>query len=355
MYNVSVSPHVRDKSSTKSIMRDVAIALVPTLGFGVYQFGWNALLLIAISVLSCVGFEALYELLAKKPITVFDYSAVVTGLILAVNLPPTAEWWMPILGSAFAIIVVKMLFGGLGQNFMNPALAGRAFLAISFAQRMTNFAVDGYSGATPLAVLKEGKLVDIKDVFLGFQSGCIGEVSALAILIGAAYLVCRRVISLRIPITYIVTTVVVATLIRYGGIQGISAALADVKNIISAYNSETLTFGAAMGSILSRIFSHSLAELFSGGLLVGAFFMATDYVSSPVTVKGQIVFGLIIGLLTALFRTLGQSAEGVSYAILIGNLLVPLIENRTVPRAFGCEREKWFRKLIKEGEDDGKK
>lgn len=327
MYNVSVSPHVRDKSSTKSIMRDVAIALVPTLGFGVYQFGWNALLLIAISVLSCVGFEALYELLAKKPITVFDYSAVVTGLILAVNLPPTAEWWMPILGSAFAIIVVKMLFGGLGQNFMNPALAGRAFLAISFAQRMTNFAVDGYSGATPLAVLKEGKLVDIKDVFLGFQSGCIGEVSALAILIGAAYLVCRRVISLRIPLTYIISTIAIIGFIKI--VQG-------------------TPLNADFGYYL-------LGELLSGGLLVGAFFMATDYVSSPVTVKGQIVFGLIIGLLTALFRTLGQSAEGVSYAILIGNLLVPLIENRTVPRAFGCEREKWFRKLIKEGEDDGKK
>ncbi|MBE6740726.1 MAG: RnfABCDGE type electron transport complex subunit D [Ruminococcaceae bacterium] len=327
MYNVSVSPHVRDKSSTKSIMRDVAIALVPTLAFGVYQFGWNALLLIAISVLSCVGFEALYELLAKKPITVFDYSAVVTGLILAVNLPPTAEWWMPILGSAFAIIVVKMLFGGLGQNFMNPALAGRAFLAISFAQRMTNFAVDGYSGATPLAVLKEGKLVDIKDVFLGFQSGCIGEVSALAILIGAAYLVIRRVISLRIPLTYIISTIAIIGFIKI--VQG-------------------TPLNADFGYYL-------LGELLSGGLLVGAFFMATDYVSSPVTVKGQIVFGLIIGLLTALFRTLGQSAEGVSYAILIGNLLVPLIENRTVPRAFGCEREKWFRKLIKEGEDDGKK
>lgn len=327
MYNVSVSPHVRDKSSTKSIMRDVAIALVPTLGFGVYHFGWNALMLIAVSAVSCMAFEALYELLAKKPITVFDYSALVTGLILAVNLPATAKWWMPVLGSAFAIIVVKMLFGGLGQNFMNPALAGRAFLTISFTARMTNFAVDGVSGATPLAVLKSGGSVDLMDLFLGFQSGCIGEVSALAILIGAAYLVIRRVISLRIPLTYIISTIAIIAVIKL--IQGTPV---DAK------------FGAYL-----------LGELLAGGLLVGAFFMATDYVSSPVTVKGQIVFGLILGLLTALFRTLGSTAEGVSYAIIIGNLLVPLIENKTVPRAFGCEREKWFKKLIKEGEDDGKK
>ena len=327
MYNVSVSPHVRDKSSTKSIMRDVAIALVPTLGFGVYHFGWNALMLIAVSAVSCMAFEALYELLAKKPITVFDYSALVTGLILAVNLPATAKWWMPVLGSAFAIIVVKMLFGGLGQNLMNPALAGRAFLTISFTARMTNFAVDGVSGATPLAVLKSGGSVDILDLFLGFQSGCIGEVSALAILIGAAYLVIRRVISLRIPLSYIISTIAIIAFIKL--VQG-------------------TPINAAFGTYL-------LGELLAGGLLVGAFFMATDYVSSPVTVKGQIVFGLILGLLTALFRTLGSTSEGVSYAIIIGNLLVPLIENRTIPRAFGCEREKWFKKLIKEGEDDGKK
>ena len=326
MYNVSVSPHIRDKSSTKSIMRDVAIALLPTLGFGVYRFGINALVLILVSAVSCVCFEALYEFLMKKPITVFDYSALVTGLIHAVNLPPTAAWWMPILGSAFAIIVVKMLFGGLGQNFMNPALAGRAFLTISFTARMTNFAVDGFSGATPLAVLKGGNLVNIKNVFFGFQSGCIGEVSALAILIGAAYLVIRKVVSLRIPLTYILTTIAVIALIKIGAKTPVNA-----------------DFGYYL-----------LGELLSGGLLVGAFFMATDYVTSPVTVPGQYVFGVIIGILTALFRTLGSSAEGVSYAIIIGNLLVPLIENKTVPRAFGCEKETWFRKLKKEGEDNGK-
>ncbi|MBQ9531995.1 MAG: RnfABCDGE type electron transport complex subunit D [Eubacterium sp.] len=327
MYNVSVSPHVRDKSSTKSIMRDVAIALVPTLAFGVYQFGVNALVLILVSAASCVGFEALYEFLMKKPITVFDWSALVTGLIIAVNLPPTAAWWMPILGSAFAIIVVKMLFGGLGQNFMNPALAGRCFLMISFTARMTNFAVDSVSTATPLAVLKDGGTVDLKDLFFGFHSGCIGEVSALAILIGAAYLVIRRVISLRIPLTYIISTIAIIAFIKL--VQGTPA-------------------NADFGYYL-------LGELLSGGLLVGAFFMATDYVTSPVTVKGQIVFGLVIGLLTALFRTLGSTAEGVSYAIIIGNLLVPLIENKTVSRPFGCERETWFKKLKKEDEDNGKK
>ena len=326
MYNVSVSPHVRDKSSTKSIMRDVSIALLPTLGFGVYQFGWNALMLIIVSAVSCMAFEALYEFLMKKPITVFDFSALVTGLILAVNLPATAKWWMPVLGSAFAIIVVKMLFGGLGQNFMNPALAGRCFLMISFTARMTNFAVDGISGATPLAALKAGELVNLKDVFFGFQSGCIGEVSALAILIGALYLVIRRVISLRIPLTYIISTIAIIAFIKL--VQGTP--------------------------VDAHFVAYLLGELLSGGLLVGAFFMATDYVTSPVTVKGQYVFGLIIGLLTALFRTLGSTAEGVSYAIIIGNLLVPLIENKTVPRAFGCERETWFKKLKKEGEDDGK-
>ena len=321
MYNVSVSPHVRDKSSTKSIMRDVAIALVPTLAFGVYQFGLNALMLIIVSAVSCMAFEALYEFLMKKPITVFDYSALVTGLIIAVNLPPTAVWWMPVLGSAFAIIIVKMLFGGLGQNFMNPALAGRCFLMISFTSRMTNFAIDGVSSATPLAVLKDGGSVNLKDVFFGFQSGCIGEVSALAILIGAAYLLIKRVISPRIPFTYILSTIAFIAVIRLIAGQVVSVP-------------------------------YLLGELLSGGLLVGAFFMATDYVTSPVTAKGQIVFGLTLGLLTALFRTLGSTAEGVSYAIIIGNLLVPLIENKTVPLAFGCEREKFFRKA-KEGKDNG--
>ena len=214
MYNVSMSPHVRAQSTTKSIMRDVVIALLPVLAIGVYQFGLSALKVIAISVVSCVVFELLFELISKKPITVFDYSAVVTGLILAINLPATVPWWMPILGSAFAIIAVKMLFGGLGQNFMNPALAARCFLLISFTSRMNDFSIDGVSGATPLAMLKAGEGVDLLTLFLGFHGGCIGEVSALAILVGGIYLIIKKVISVRIPLTYILSTVVFVFLIN---------------------------------------------------------------------------------------------------------------------------------------------
>jgi len=309
MYNVSVSPHVRDKSSTQKIMLDVAIALLPTLGWGVYRFGLKALLLIIISVASCIIFEALFELITKKPITVFDFSAAVTGLIIAVNLPPTASWWMPVLGSAFGIIAAKMLFGGLGQNFMNPALAGRCFLVISFTQRMTNFAVDGVSSATPLAEMKAGESVDLLTLFLGNHNGCIGEVSALCILIGAAYLLIKKIISPVIPFVYILSTVAIIAIIRL--ITGDEVTV-----------------------------QYLAAQALSGGLLVGAFFMATDYVTSPITNRGKVVFALLLGLLTALFRTLGSTAEGVSYAIIIGNLLVPLIEKKTVPLPFGCERVK---------------
>lgn len=309
MYNVSMSPHVRAQSTTKSIMRDVVIALLPILAFGVYQFGLSALKVIAISVVSCVVFELLFELISKKPITVFDYSAVVTGLILAINLPATVPWWMPILGSAFAIIAVKMLFGGLGQNFMNPALAARCFLLISFTSRMNDFSIDGVSGATPLAMLKAGESVDLLTLFLGFHGGCIGEVSALAILVGGIYLIIKKVISVRIPLTYILSTVAFVFLI----------------NLVAG---NEITAQYIVGQVLS------------GGLLVGAFFMATDYATSPITAKGQIVYGVILGLMTALFRTLGSAAEGVSYAIIIGNLLVPIIEKITIPKPLGSERLK---------------
>ena len=188
MYNVSVSPHVRDKSSTSKIMLDVCIALVPTLAFGVIHFGLNALIVIISSVLSCVISEAVFELIVKKPLTIGDLSAVVTGLILALNMPPNVAWWVPAVGGVFAIVVIKMLFGGIGQNIMNPALGARCFLLISFASRMTDFSVDGVSGATPLAQLKAGESIDLLDAFIGFQNGCIGEVSALAILIGFMYL-----------------------------------------------------------------------------------------------------------------------------------------------------------------------
>ncbi|MCM1114042.1 MAG: RnfABCDGE type electron transport complex subunit D [Clostridium sp.] len=313
MYNVSVSPHVRAQNTTKSVMRDVVISLLPILAFGVYHFGLGALKVIAICVVTCVLSELLFELIAKKPITIFDYSAVVTGLILAINLPANVAWWIPVIGGVFAIVAVKMLFGGIGQNFMNPALAARCFLLISFTGRMSDFAIDGVSSATPLAVLKGGESVDLLTLFLGFHGGCIGEVSALAILIGGLYLIAKRVISFRIPLTYILSTVLFVFLINL--IAG---------NDITA--------------------NYMIGQVISGGLLVGAFFMATDYATSPITAKGQVIYGIILGLMTALFRVLGSSAEGVSYAIIIGNLLVPIIEKMTVPKPFGCEKAKGERK-----------
>jgi len=336
MYNVSVSPHLRSQNTTKAIMRDVCIALLPILAFGVYQFGFGALKVIAVSVVTCVLSELVFDLLAKKPVTVFDYSAVVTGLILAVNLPATAPWWLVVLGGVFAIIVVKMLFGGLGQNFMNPALAARCFLLISFTSRMNDFstkgnlieqieliktsgfkalmdATDAVSSATPLAVMKDGGDVDLLTLFLGFHGGVIGEVSALAILAGGLYLIIKKVISVRTPVTYILST----------------ALFIFVINLITDGNTSP---------------AYLLAQVLSGGLLVGAFFMATDYATSPITPKGQIIYGIVLGLLTALFRTLGSSAEGVSYAIIIGNLLVPIIEKITVPKPFGSEKAKGEKK-----------
>lgn len=308
MFHVSVSPHIRDKSSTRKIMIDVCIALVPTLAFGVWHFGINALFVILSSVLSCVVSEAVFELIVKKPITVFDFSAVVTGLILALNMPPNIAWWVPAIGGVFAIVIVKMLFGGIGQNIMNPALAARCFLLISFASRMTDFSVDGVSSATPLAVLKTGGSVDLLDAFLGFKTGCIGEVSILAILIGAAYLLIRKVISIRIPAVYILST-----------------ALFIFLFTLAATGMPTWQF--------------MLGELLTGGLMAGAFFMATDYTTSPITKWGQVIYAVLIGFLTAVFRVLGSSAEGVSYAIIISNLFVPIIEKITVPKPFGVKKK----------------
>lgn len=307
MYNVSVSPHVRDKSSTSKIMLDVCIALVPTLAFGVIHFGLNALIVIISSVLSCVISEAVFELIVKKPLTIGDLSAVVTGLILALNMPPDVAWWVPAVGGVFAIVVIKMLFGGIGQNIMNPALGARCFLLISFASRMTDFSVDGVSGATPLAQLKAGGSIDLLDAFIGFQNGCIGEVSALAILIGFMYLLIRKVISIRIPGIYILSAM--AFIFLFNLPSGVPSA------------------------------NYMLGQLLTGGLLAGAVFMATDYTTSPITKGGQIIYALLLGFLTAVFRVLGSSAEGVSYAIIISNLVVPLIEKISVPKAFGMTKK----------------
>ena len=321
MYNVSTSPHVRSSATTQRIMLDVAIALVPAGAFGIYRFGIKALVLMLVCVAGCVLTEYLYELFMKKPNTITDFSALVTGMLLAYNLPVSMPIWMALIGSIFAILVVKMVFGGLGQNFMNPALGGRCFLVASFGSYMNDFSAgvvdavsnataDAVSGATPLATLKNGGAVDVMDMFIGNINGTIGEVSALAILIGAGYLLLRRVITLRIPFAYIASFAVFVLL--FGG---------------KGFDIEFLG-----------------AHLFGGGLMLGAFFMATDYVTSPITVKGQWLFGIFLGLLTGVFRILGSSAEGVSYAIILGNLIVPLIEKVTLPKAFGREAEKRERK-----------
>lgn len=310
LLHVSSSPHVRSKIDTGSIMFTVILALLPAALFGIYNFGPNALLLILLSIASCVATEAVYEKIVHKKLTIQDYSAVVTGLLLALNLPPSAPWWIPVIGGIFAILVVKQLFGGLGQNIMNPALAARCFLLISFTGRMTDFAVpenawgniaDTVSGATPLAALKAGESVDWISLFLGNVQGTIGETSALAILIGAAILLLKGIIDFRIPATYIGTFAVFVLL--FGG-HGL-----DINYL--------------------------LCHLFGGGLMLGAWFMATDYVTTPITKKGQLVYGVCLGIFTGLFRIFGGSAEGVSYAIIFCNLLVPIIEKFTMPVAFG--------------------
>ena len=276
-------------------MTAVVIALLPAAGFGIYNFGPRALAVMAVTIASTVLTELLFGWLWKKKITISDMSAVVTGLLLALNLPVSIPLWMAALGGVFAILVVKMLFGGLGQNFMNPALAARCFLLISFPSQMTNFACDAYTGATPLAALKAGESVNVMNMIVGKTAGTIGETS---------------VIDLRIPGTYIVTVILFAGI--FGG-----------HGFDPAYLS---------------------AQLAGGGLILGAFFMATDYVTRPITIKGQYVYGAVLGLLTGIFRIFGPGAEGVSYAIILGNLLVPLIEKFTMPVAFGrkagAKREK---------------
>ncbi len=307
---VSGTPHVRSKENIQSIMRDVVIALLPATVMGIVYFGIPALTLIVVSIVSCIFFEWLYQKLMKKPITVSDLSAVVTGLLLAMNLPASAPIWLPIVGAAFSIIIAKQLFGGLGQNFINPALAGRAFLLASYPTEMTSWTAPvGFSGAdavsvaTPLATLKTGVMPDatLTDVLLGTNiGGCIGETCAVALIIGGIYLLYKHVISWRIPVVYIATVFILMALIGRDGLRA------------------------------------PVYELFAGGLMLGAFFMATDYASSPVTAKGQIIFAIGCGLLTSLIRIFGGYPEGVSYSILIMNLCVPLIERFTEPKIFGA-------------------
>ena len=300
LFKVSSNPHIRSKVSTNGLMMAVVLALMPAAGFGIYNFGPRALAVIVVTIGSTILTEYFFGLYKKK-LTITDLSAVVTGLLLALNLPVSIPLWMAALGGVFAILVVKMLFGGLGQNFMNPALGGRCFLLISFTSIMTNFDCDAYAGATPLANLKAGESVNILDMVIGRTSGTIGETSMIAIVAGACILILMGIIDLRIPGCYIVSFVAFISI--FGG-HGLDAAYIS-------------------------------AHLAGGGLMLGAFFMATDYVTRPITKNGQYLFGILLGILTGIFRIFGPSSEGVSYAIIIGNLLVPLIEKITLPTAFG--------------------
>lgn len=301
---VSSSPHIRASHSTSSIMRDVAIALIPALIAGVIFFGIYAAIITIICVITCVATEAIVQKLLHREITIKDFSAVVTGILLAFNLPITAPWWLAVIGSVFAIAVVKQCFGGIGQNFINPALAARAVLVASWPTRMTSAAfkwpsgVDAATQATPLALVKSGVtegLPSYMDLFLGNVAGCIGEVSVLALLLGGLYLIIRNVISWKIPVIYIATV-------------GIFA----------------LVFG-----------QDPIYHVLSGGLILGAFFMATDYASSPVTPRAQIIYALGCGILTGVIRFWGGYPEGVSYSILIMNVATSIIERYTIPRVYG--------------------
>lgn len=305
---VSSSPHLHAGSSTRLIMLDVLIALLPALVASVWLFGWRALLVELVCVAACIAAESLSCAVLKKPQSAGDLSCVVTGLLLAFNLPVTLPLWQAALGGAAAIVVAKMMFGGLGQNFVNPALAGRIFLMASFPEAMNNWTMpihfqgaDAVSTATPLAAAAgSGVTYNTAQLLFGIHPGCLGETCAVALLLGGVYLIVRRVISPLIPVCYIGTVFVLTWLLGQSPVS----------------------------------------QILSGGLLLGAIFMATDYVTSPINRAGQVVFAVLCGLLTVLIRLYGSLNEGVSFAIVIGNILVPLIERATRPRAFGVKREK---------------
>lgn len=331
---VSSSPHVRSKDTTPNLMRDVIIALIPATLVGLYVFGLAAVFTVVLSTASAVFFEWLYQRMTTGKVSIHDYSAAVTGLLLGLNLPaalpalPDAAvgtsmvdfllpFTVPVLGSAFAIIIVKQLFGGIGHNFMNPALGARAFLIVSFADHMTSWksvepvfgSVDAVTGATVMGMLKHGQVVgpSVLDAFVGTIGGSIGEVSALALIIGGIYLVARKVISYHIPVFYVGTVAIFMTLASLFSSQGFDPAFLGY-------------------------------QLFGGGLMIGAIFMATDYVSSPMTTLGKIIYAISCGVITSLIRLVGSYPEGVSFAIIIMNLAVPLINRYTIPRCFGEEK-----------------
>lgn len=315
--SVSSTPHIRDKSTVESVMLDVIIALSPALLCGIYYFGLRALIVILLSVGSCVGGEYLFNLALKKKNTVGDLSAVITGLLLAFSLPSGTEYYIPVVGGFFAIVVVKMIFGGLGQNFMNPALAARAFLLASFPVAMTTwtvpvrdvFSVDAVTTATPIAMLNDPEVAyavtnaDFVQALIGNVGGSIGETSAIAIILGGVYLLVRGVITWRIPVTYIVSFFLMALFHR------------DFNFLAASY------------------------EVVLGSVLIAAFFMATDYTTSPMTSKGQIIFGIGCGILTYTIRTWADFPEGVTYAIILMNLTVPLLDRYCKPTVYGTSKK----------------
>ena len=310
LLKVSAPPHITSKDDVSTIMFDVILALMPSMVAGAYFFGYRALMIVLISVLSSVAFECLWNVSFKKKTTIYDLSAVVSGILLAYNMPSTVPLWLPVVGSFFMIIIVKMCFGGLGHNFMNPALAGRAFLMASWPAFMTKFVApftrmelwntaDVVTSATPLNSEFTGTVTNW-DLFIGNVGGCIGETSALALLLGGAYLVVRKIITWRIPVCYIATV-----------------------------------------AVISALFGHNVGfELFAGGLMLGAIFMATDYVTSPVTPLGQIIYAIGCGVMTCVIRFAGGYAEGVSYSILLMNIASPLFDKLTPPRKYGKRSDK---------------
>ena len=336
-FDAAYQPQVRAKRGTREIMLDVIIALLPALCVGVWQFGAQALIPLAVSVVSCVFFEWAYRKLLKKPDTIGDCSAMLTGMLLAMTLPASAPWWLPLIGNFFAIIVVKQLYGGIGKNFLNPALAGRAFLLASYAVIMTKWTipsamagmgvetVDGVTMATPMTYLYAGKPMpgyySYLNMFLGIMPGCFGEASKIALLVGGIYLICRKIISWRIPVSFIGTVALL-----------------------------TLIFGhEGYGN-----FEWMMYNLLCGGLFLGAFFMATDYATSPVTLPGQLIYGVGCGALTVLIRYFGSYPEGVSYGILIMNLCTWAIDKAFRRHQFGVSKEdiaaeKAAKKAAKEG------
>lgn len=325
-FTVASSPHVHSPFTTQKIMAYVIASLVPAGLAGIYFLGFRSLSVIFTCIIACVLSEFLWQKLMRQKSTINDLSAVVTGLLLAYNLPPTIPLWMAACGSVFAIIIVKQFYGGIGCNIVNPALAARAMMLISWPVAMTTWTINGVSGATELALMKIGTAAisqataqtgaaaaapSIFNLFIGNMRGCIGETSSLLLILGGAFLIYQGIISWRIPVIYIFATAILAPL-----------------------------FGHGSGSFITAFY-----EIVTGGLLLGAFFMATDYTTSPMTAKGQIIFAFGCGLLTALIRTFGGYPEGVSFSILIMNITVPLIDRYTRPRILGEPKVNFFAKF----------